>query len=127
MTLILTRVDATIFNEMHEFWRKRRPDITLLILSSKDEYHSADVGRLSIEVAAVGVESRVVQVGITQFWVGFVYRHAVVRQSQRVRIRTKVAKEGENGGNKDVSYHYYTGMAAESLVRTSTRSKVRRC
>ena len=64
VTLILTRVDATIFNEMHEFWRKRRPDITLLILSSKViniirqtlvDYRSRLCGWGRIRVVQVGI------------------------------------------------------------------------
>ena len=34
-TLILSRVAVPIFNELYEFWRKRRPDITLLMLNSR--------------------------------------------------------------------------------------------
>ena len=32
-TLIMSRVAVTVYNTMFEFWRRRRPDITLLLLS----------------------------------------------------------------------------------------------
>jgi hypothetical protein len=31
----MSRVAVTVYNSMFEFWRKRRPDITLLLLSSR--------------------------------------------------------------------------------------------
>ena len=74
VTLILTRVDATIFNEMHEFWRKRRPDITLLILSSK----VINIIRQTLvdyrsRLCAAGVESAGGQVGTRPVLDGFPY------------------------------------------------------
>ena len=34
-TLIMSRVAVTVYNTMFEFWHSRRPDITLLLLSSR--------------------------------------------------------------------------------------------
>jgi len=118
VTLILTRVDATIFNEMHEFWRKRRPDITLLILSSK----VINIIRQTLvdyrsRLCAAGVESAGGSGGNTPSS-GWVSVYAAMQLCGKVNaygFGTKVAKEGENGGNKDVSYHYYTGMAARKF------------
>lgn len=118
VTLILTRVDATIFNEMHEFWRKRRPDITLLILSSK----VINIIRQTLvdyrsRLCAAGVESAGGPGGNTPSS-GWVSVYAAMQLCGKVNaygFGTKVAGAGENGGTKEVSYHYYTGMAARKF------------
>ena len=118
VTLILTRVDATIFNEMHEFWRKRRPDITLLILSSK----VINIIRQTLvdyrsRLCAAGVESAGGPGGNTPSS-GWVSVYAAMQLCGKVNaygFGTKVAGAGENGASKEVSYHYYTGMAARKF------------
>ena len=118
VTLILTRVDATIFNEMHEFWRKRRPDITLLILSSK----VINIIRQTLvdyrsRLCAAGVESAGGPGGNTPSS-GWVSVYAAMQLCGKVNaygFGTKVAGAEENGGTKEVSYHYYTGMAARKF------------
>ena len=118
VTLILTRVDATIFNEMHEFWRKRRPDITLLILSSKviNIIRQALVDYRS-RLCAAGVESAGGPGGNTPSS-GWVSVYAAMQLCGKVNaygFGTKVDGARENGGTKEVSYHYYTGMAARKF------------
>ena len=118
VTLILTRVDATIFNEMHEFWRKRRPDITLLILSSK----VINIIRQTLvdyrsRLCVAGVESAGGPGGNTPSS-GWVSVYAAMQLCGKVNaygFGTKVAGAGENGASKEVSYHYYTGMAARKF------------
>jgi len=113
VTLILTRVDATIFNEMHEFWRKRRPDITLLILSSK----VINIIRQTLvdyrsRLCAAGVESAGGQGGNTPSsgWVSVYAAMQLCGQVNAYGFGTK-----SSNPTKDVAYHYYTGMAARKF------------
>jgi len=109
-TLILSRVAVPIFNELYEFWRKRRPDITLLMLNSRVV--------AVIRQVLLDYRARLCGAGFGPFAGGNTPSSGWVAVYLATQLCAKVDVYGfgvgEVGG-KDVNYHYYQGFAARKF------------
>ena len=109
-TLILSRVAVPIFNELYEFWRKRRPDITLLMLNSRVV--------AIIRQVLLDYRARLCKAGYGPFTGGNTPSSGWVGVYLATQLCAKVNVYGfgvgEVGG-KDVTYHYYQGYAARKF------------
>mmetsp|Transcript_9634 Transcript_9634/g.19981 ORF Transcript_9634/g.19981 Transcript_9634/m.19981 type:complete len:384 (-) Transcript_9634:310-1461(-) len=109
-TLIMSRVAVTVYNSMFEFWRRRRPDITLLLLSSR-------VVSI-IRQVLMDYRTRLCRAGYGPYMGGNTPSSGYVGVYLAMQMCGKVAVYGfginEVGGEK-VSYHYYKGYAARKV------------
>ncbi|KAK3272817.1 hypothetical protein CYMTET_18909 [Cymbomonas tetramitiformis] len=109
-TLIMSRVTVTVYNSMFEFWRKRRPDITLLLLSSR----VVSVVRQVL----TDYRARLCRAGYGPYLGGNTPSSGYMGVYLALQMCGKVSTYGfginEVGGEK-VSYHYYKGYAARKF------------
>jgi len=106
----MSRVAVTVYNSMFEFWRRRRPDITLLLLSSR-------VVSI-IRQVLMDYRARLCHSGYGPYLGGNTPSSGYVGVYLAMQMCAKVAVYGfgiNEVGGKEVSYHYYKGYAARKF------------